>query len=169
MTERELLAAEMALRLLEGQEFLDAQNLMQSDPAFANEVADWEVRLAPLADEIGSVRPDQAMWERIQRAIAGSGASIVKLQRKLRFWKLGDPVGENSASVVHRLERAWDVEDLGFPQERSVILQFRQIEERRGEHGPVLLPPAPCSVRRHRHQRVYELLVRAGVVRGQPA
>ena len=100
MTERELLAAEMALRLLEGQELLDAQNLMESDPAFANEVADWEFRLAPLADEIGSVRPDQAMWERIQRAIAGSGASILKLQRKLRFWKLSGLGAAAAASVA---------------------------------------------------------------------
>ena len=100
MTERELLAAEMALRLLEGQELLDAQNLMRTDPAFADEVAEWEHKLAPLADEIGFVRPDEAMWGRIQRAIASGGASIATLQRKLRFWKLGGIGAAAAASVA---------------------------------------------------------------------
>lgn len=89
MTERERLAAEMALRVLEGQELLDAQNLLHSDPAFAAEVADWEARLAPLIDEIGSVRPDGAMWERIRKAIGSEPATVVSLKRKLRLWQIG--------------------------------------------------------------------------------
>ena len=100
MTERELLAAEMALGVLEGQELLDAQILLQSDPAFAAEVAAWEVRLAPLLDEIGSVRPDAAMWERIRKAIGAEPANVVDLRRKLRVWQIGGIAAAAAASVA---------------------------------------------------------------------
>ena len=99
MTERELLAAEMALRVLEGHELLEAQNLLQSDPAFAAEVADWEARLAPLFDEIGSVRPDAAMWERIRAAIGSDPANVISLKRKLRLWQIGGLAAAAAASL----------------------------------------------------------------------
>lgn len=110
MTERELLAAEMALRVLEGQEQLDAQNLLQSDPAFAAEVADWEARLAPLIAEIGSVRPDSAMWERIRKAIGSDPANVISLKRKLRLWQIGGIAAAAAACLYSsspRIANGW--------------------------------------------------------------
>lgn len=89
MTERELLAAEMALRLLEGEELLEARRQMASDPGFAAEVADWEERLAGLAEEIGDVAPDAAMWARIHAAIEDGSreSTVVQMNRRIRVWQ----------------------------------------------------------------------------------
>ena len=90
MTEREHLAAEMALRLLEGEELLEARRLMASDAGFVADVAQWEERLAGLAEEIGDVPPDAAMWHRIHAAIEAGGerGSVVQLNRRVRIWQL---------------------------------------------------------------------------------
>ena len=65
MTERELLAAELALGLLDGQELLTARGLLASDPGFAALVADWDQKLVPLLDVIAPVEPPAAVWPKI--------------------------------------------------------------------------------------------------------
>ncbi|CAA9511533.1 MAG: hypothetical protein AVDCRST_MAG62-558 [uncultured Sphingomonas sp.] len=89
MTERELLAAEHALRLLEGEELLEARRLQAGDPAFAAEVATWEARLGPLFDQINPIEPGPELWERIERALNGDGQSarILKMRHKVRRWQ----------------------------------------------------------------------------------
>lgn len=88
MTERDQLAAEYALGLLEGEDLLAARGLMANEPAFAAQVAFWESRLAPLLDEIGGAVPDEALWQRIAAEIeTAPGGEVVSLQARLRFWQ----------------------------------------------------------------------------------
>ncbi len=88
MTERENLAAELALGLLEGEELLTARGLAASDPAFAALVAEWEVKLAPLLDEVPPVEPPAMLWARIEAALALQPSSnVIELQRKVRRWQ----------------------------------------------------------------------------------
>ena len=89
MTDRELLAAEHALRLLEGEELMEARRLHAEDPSFAAEVSSWEDRFAPFLNEIAPVAPGQHIWEHIQRAIGGAkpGADIIAMRRKVRRWQ----------------------------------------------------------------------------------
>lgn len=89
MTERDLLAAELALGLLEGEELLAARGLAASDRAFARAVSDWEERLAPLLAGIGEAEPPVALRQRILDAVVGEGESgtVVSLRRRLGFWK----------------------------------------------------------------------------------
>ncbi|MFZ1742611.1 MAG: anti-sigma factor [Pontixanthobacter sp.] len=89
LTERERLAAEHALRLLEGDELLQARGLMANDPAFARAVAEWEQRLSPLHDTLADVAPDPELWSRIETMLAGEqpAAEIVTLQRRVRQWQ----------------------------------------------------------------------------------
>lgn len=88
MTERDALAAELALGLLEGADLLAARGLVASDPAFAAHVADWEAKLAPLLDEVAPVAPDPALWPRIEAALARApDSTVVALQRKVRRWQ----------------------------------------------------------------------------------
>lgn len=90
MTERDYLAAELALGLLEGEELLTARGLAASDAAFAAEVERWQQQFAPLLDTVGPEVPPEAMWERIAAEIArrGEGGSEVAiLQRRLRNWQ----------------------------------------------------------------------------------
>lgn len=88
MTERNQLAAEYALGLLEGEDLLAARGLMAAEPEFAAAVAFWEGRLAPLLDEIGGAVPDEALWARIVAEIeAVPGGEVVSLKARVRFWQ----------------------------------------------------------------------------------
>lgn len=53
----DLLAAEFALGLLTGDDLDEARRLVSEDRAFARSVADWEVRLAALAEDLPAEAP----------------------------------------------------------------------------------------------------------------
>ena len=88
--ERDLLAAEFALGLIEGAELVEARRLAATDAAFAGAVAAWEERLMPLAGEALAVIPDPAVWDRVRQAIAdapAAGSNVVELKRRLNIWR----------------------------------------------------------------------------------
>jgi anti-sigma-K factor RskA len=89
MNDRDLLAAEHALGLLDGEQLVEARGLVASDPAFARAVEQWQERLAPLFDEIGEEAPPEGTWERIRAAIAAGAPveNVVELKRNVRRWK----------------------------------------------------------------------------------
>jgi anti-sigma-K factor RskA len=90
MSERDLLAAEYALGLLDGEALLDARGLIATDSAFASAAEDWQERLAPLFEEVAEQAAPESAWPRIRAAIAAlpaDGATVVELRRKLGFWK----------------------------------------------------------------------------------
>lgn len=85
------LAAEYALGVLDSAERARAEALVASDPAFAAEVADWQARLAPIAEAVVPVAPPETLWARIEgrlplpeRRPAPERAS---LWRSLAFWR----------------------------------------------------------------------------------
>lgn len=102
MTERERLAAEYALGLLEGAELLEARGLLASDSAFADDVAAWDARLAPLLDELPEIAPAAKTWTKIEAALAEAPreAEIVSLRRRVRRWQLGTGVAAAAAVVL---------------------------------------------------------------------
>lgn len=85
------LAAELALDLLTGREKADALRLQLSDPLFAQEVAAWRQRLAPLFDDFPSVPVPEAIWDATVELIGIS--SIGKRDKRgsasshLRIWR----------------------------------------------------------------------------------
>jgi anti-sigma-K factor RskA len=87
--ERQAMAAEHALRLLTGDELERARALGREDGDFAREVARWRGRLAPLAEEVDTVEPPQAMWSRITAATdpRGSESNVVMLRRRANIWR----------------------------------------------------------------------------------
>ena len=88
MTDREYLAAEYALGILEGEELLEARGLAVSDADFAREVEAWEERLAPLFDEMGEETPPEEVWQRVKAGIDHDrGGDVVELKRRLGWWK----------------------------------------------------------------------------------
>lgn len=88
MTDRDYLAAEFALGILEGEELLEARGLAASDPEFAREVAAWERRLAPLFDEIGEQVPPEGIWQRVKRELdRDRDGDPVALPKRLGWWK----------------------------------------------------------------------------------
>lgn len=87
LEERDLLAAEHALRLLAGVDLAEAQRLERVDPAFAAAVAAWQERLAPLFDEVMEATPSASVWQRVQTSISPANDNAASLARKLRMWR----------------------------------------------------------------------------------
>ena len=88
--DRDLLAAEYALRLLDGRDFDEARALSERDADFAAEVAAWDARFAPMFDAIDPAEPDASVWTRIAAAIGrgtGEGAEIITLRRRATGWR----------------------------------------------------------------------------------
>lgn len=88
--ERDALAAELALGLLEGSARAEALRLSLSDPAFAALVAAWEAKLAPLHGEWADAKPGDAVWSGIEQQLADAPADkVVAIETRLRRWRAG--------------------------------------------------------------------------------
>lgn len=88
--ERDLLAAEYALGLLDGAERAEAARQLLSDPSFSIAVSAWEERFAPLAEEAGKAEPGAEVWSRIEASLGGEDApvsNVIQLRRKLGVWR----------------------------------------------------------------------------------
>jgi anti-sigma-K factor RskA len=85
--ERDLLAAEYAMGLLEGDERAEAEALAARDPDFRAAVAGWAGRLAPLLDEAAPAAPPQDVWPKIEAKIAPAPSNVVQLRRKVNLWR----------------------------------------------------------------------------------
>ncbi|HEX7821834.1 MAG TPA: anti-sigma factor [Sphingobium sp.] len=83
--DRDALAAELALGLLDGIDRAEALRLCLSDPGFAAEVEAWSLRLSPLLGAIPAIAPSPHVWKAVEARIGGAqGASVV---RSLRLWR----------------------------------------------------------------------------------
>lgn len=87
--ERESLAAEYALGLLEGDGLASARELYRNDAAFRADVGGWLGRLAPLLDEVPPVAPPAGMWATIERGVGGEALpnNVVQLRKRLNVWR----------------------------------------------------------------------------------
>ena len=84
--ERDGLAAEYVLGTLEAVARREAEALAARDPAFAELVAEWERRLAPLAEDIQPVAPPTGLLARIENIlnILGPVRGAAPMARPLR-------------------------------------------------------------------------------------
>jgi len=88
MTDRDYLAAEYALGILEGEDLVEARGLAASDADFVREVEAWEERLAPMFDEMGEETPPEEMWALIKAEIDDErGGDVVEMKRRIGWWK----------------------------------------------------------------------------------
>ncbi|HEV2078588.1 MAG TPA: anti-sigma factor [Allosphingosinicella sp.] len=88
--ERDLLAAEHALGVLDDPQRAEADRLAASDEGFARLVDEWHARFAPLLDEIAPVTPDAGLWDRINDALdgeVGRESNVHKLERRVTAWR----------------------------------------------------------------------------------
>jgi anti-sigma-K factor RskA len=86
LPEDDLLAAELALGVLEGAERITAVQRAARDRAFALLVEAWEQRLAPWAAEIREVSPPPEVWDRISSALPAQTRRN-GLWHSLNFWR----------------------------------------------------------------------------------
>jgi len=85
-SERDDLAAELALGLLEGEERTQALRLCLADPSFAAQVDAWSHRLSPMLDLTPEQAPPGHIWSAIAARIGGQSAPE-RTVRHLRFWQ----------------------------------------------------------------------------------
>jgi anti-sigma-K factor RskA len=82
--ERDALAAELALGVLEGEDLARALRLRLADADFAALVEAWQVRLAPLGTAFAEA-PAPDIWPAIERRLGG--ADPVRPAAALRWWR----------------------------------------------------------------------------------
>jgi len=68
--ELQVLAGEYVLGVLDGAEMRAVRRRAMTDPAFAAAIAGWEEKLAPMANAVPPLPPPDALWARIEEAIA---------------------------------------------------------------------------------------------------
>jgi len=82
--DRDGLAAELALGLLDGADRAAALRLCLSDPAFARRVEQWQLRLSPMLTAVPAAEPSSRVWNAIAARI---GAPVAAAPRGLRAWR----------------------------------------------------------------------------------
>jgi anti-sigma-K factor RskA len=122
--ERDLLAAEFVLGLLEGEERAQAMRLRLSDPGFAAAVEAWSQRFDPLHAAFED-QPSPGLWPAIQRRL--SGADLSQLRRALGRWRIGavasGAIAASLAAVLVLRPAPAPVEIVRAP-DRAVIAQL---------------------------------------------
>ena len=81
--DHDLLAAELALGVLEGEARAEALRLALADPVFAAAVDAWRARLEPLGDDFAEAIPPD-LWPAIEARLETRDDRSV---RQLRFWR----------------------------------------------------------------------------------
>lgn len=81
----DVLAGELALRVLPQAEEAAARGRERADPAFARRVERWNEDLARLADEVAPVQPTDNLWLRI--AASAFGGVAANDNGKVEFWR----------------------------------------------------------------------------------
>lgn len=133
--ERDALAAELALGLLEGQARADALRLSLSDPEFAAQVAAWEAKLAPLHGEWAEAEPGAAVWNGIERQLADAPADkVTAIETRLRRWRTGALV---SGAVAAALALVLITQPVPTPAPAAPQLAVARIES--DAAGPLVL------------------------------
>ncbi|HET8611365.1 MAG TPA: anti-sigma factor [Sphingomonas sp.] len=87
----DLLAAELALGVLRGEERVAVEARRAADPAFAVLVAAWEGRFAPLLAAVPEIEPPAGLWSAIERATAASppvsDLVLARMKRQRDLWR----------------------------------------------------------------------------------
>jgi anti-sigma-K factor RskA len=88
--DRDMLAAECALGVLDGDELGEARRLIAADAGFRDAVARWSGGLAPMLDEVAPEAPSATLRRRIESAIDGApgqAGNVVQLRRRVSLWR----------------------------------------------------------------------------------
>lgn len=148
-----LLAAELALGVLEGEALVAAKRRMLTDPAFAAEVEDWRARLAAIGLDASDAIPSDDLWARIERSIdTGTGTSVADLvpRRALRRWQWGTAAAGSVAAALAVLLAIPRSEPVA-PAPVQVAVQPAIVAQLRGEgEGPLVAArydPATAQLR----------------------
>ena len=85
----DILAGEYVLGVLDAAQRSEAEQRIATDPGFARLVSQWENRLAPMLDALGSEAVPAHVWPRIRTALGwpAVGASAPRAWQRTGFWQ----------------------------------------------------------------------------------
>lgn len=98
--ERDLLAAEFVLGLLDGDAYRNAARRRNEDIGFAAAVETWERRLAALALHVEAVAPGADLWPAIARRLPSSITERRPWWDSLTLWRTATAVAGIAAAVL---------------------------------------------------------------------
>jgi anti-sigma-K factor RskA len=110
--DRDLLAAEYVLGVLDGAERDGVVRRADNDEALSSAIAAWEVRLAPLAAIVPAVAPPAGLWQRVEAscglmtatlspaATPGAPARAGGFWNALGFWRGATALGFGLAAAI---------------------------------------------------------------------
>ncbi len=81
------LAAEYALGTLKGAARRRFEALLPAHPALRQAVAQWQLRLQPLASSVAEVTPPQRVWQSIERRLFPGAVPAQQAQPAPRWWQ----------------------------------------------------------------------------------
>jgi anti-sigma-K factor RskA len=93
----DMLAGELALGVLDGEERAAALRRFLADPAFARDVADWRARLDALAVTVPSVDPGPELEQRI---LASIGSVATRRPASLTRWRWATAISTAAAAAL---------------------------------------------------------------------
>lgn len=99
--DQDVLAAELALGLLDDAERVRALRLQLADRGFRQAVARWEARFVALFDAIPSRAPGDAVWPRIESAL--DEQATLPMRRAASGWRIGAIVAGIAACLLAAL------------------------------------------------------------------
>ena len=133
--ERDQLAAEYALGVLEADELAKARSLFADDPDFRASVGGWLGRFAPLLHEIEPVAPGQSVWAAIERRLGtpvAANDNVGSIRRKLNLWR-GVAAGASALAAslaLVMLTRAPEAPPITAPAPETMVAMLG--DEQRG-------------------------------------
>ncbi len=85
----DILAGEYVLGVLDAAQRSEAEQRIANDPGFARLVSQWENRLAPMLDALGSEAVPAHVWPRIRTALGwpAVGTSAPRAWQRTGFWQ----------------------------------------------------------------------------------
>ncbi len=138
--EDSVLAAEHALRLLDGPTRSKAEARARDDKDFAAEVERWQERLAPLFESVAPVAPPSSAWASLASQLGGEAANdnVAALEHRLRIWRgmTAGAVALAAVCVAALVLRAPLPPPVPSAPVEAVAKSPMQVAALRGETGP---------------------------------
>ncbi|MHA6723294.1 anti-sigma factor [Sphingomonas sp. RS2018] len=125
--ERDVVAGELALGVLEGDERAAALRRTLADPEFAQAVDRWQHRLAPMLDTLPAVDPPADLWRQIAARIGDASSAA------LARWRAGALVASAIAACLAAVIVLRPEPPVPTPVQAPLLLAQVQ-----GEAGPIV-------------------------------
>lgn len=97
---QERLAAEYALGTLRGAARARFRRWMREDAALSRTAAEWEARLAPMAQAVTPVPPPRRVWDEIQARLGPASFHTGRASAKGGFWKAFALLASGAAAAL---------------------------------------------------------------------